>query len=176
MSVLLLPLIAIAACGFSLSAVLHLCALAGQAPAWLLPLVDTYSGALTLGIFVVWVPAVLLSQYMQIKRQEQFSWNSSLAGCPRWMRYAVGGLFIYAFGNFFLSVRHAETELFGAMRTFSGHWMLFYGVAFTIFYSIWRRPQLMRPQLCPLGHHVGHHDHFCPECGTRIPPAPPGLT
>lgn len=174
MTVFLLPLMALAACAFSLSAALHLCVLTGRAPTWLpLPLED-YSGALTMGIFVVWFPAVLLAQRMHPTGSGTFSWRALLAGCPPWMRYAAGGLFIYAFVNFFLSVQRVADDPLSALRPITGHAMLFYGVAFCIFFSAWRRPRILAQLECPLGHRLRHGDRFCPECGASVPPATPG--
>ena len=51
------------------------------------------------------------------------------------MSYAVNGLFTYAFINFFLSTSTREMNSQQGLRTFSGHWMLFYGMALCIFFS-----------------------------------------
>ncbi len=99
-----------------------------------------------------------------------------LAGCPTWMRYAAIGLFAYAFINFFVAFSGAASnrisggELTPAtIRGFSGHWMLFYGLAFAILFSAYRMPWLLSPAKCPRGHKVAHSDSFCPTCGSAIP-------
>lgn len=50
------------------------------------------------------------------------------------MSYAVNGLFTYAFINFFLSTSTSEMNSQQGLRTFSVHWMLFYGMELCIFF------------------------------------------
>lgn len=174
MTVLLLPMMALAACGFLLSAVLHWSALTGLAPTWLPLLGEDFRNSLVMGIFVVWFPAAFLAQRMHPTGRGTFSWRALLAGCPPWMRYAAGGLFAYAFVNFFLSVQRVAEGPLSALRPITGHAMLFYGVAFCIFYSAWQRPRMLEQLQCPLGHRLRHNDRFCPECGASAPPPTPG--
>lgn len=174
MTVFLLPMMALAACGFSLGAALHFYALTGQAPAWLQLLEEDSRNTLVMGIFVVWFPSALLAQRMHPTGRGTFSWRTLLAGCPPWMRYAAAGLFVYAFANFFLSVQRVGQGPLSGLRPITGHAMLFYGIAFCIFYSAWQRPRMLQQLQCPLGHRLRHSDRFCPECGASAPPNAPG--
>ena len=165
MPILLPPLLMISGMGFVLSAITHLAALAGQIDALDVHLPkDTlriFTSVMSMGIFAVWVPAALIAQRINNGNRLQFSWKKVLAGCPAWMRNSAYAIFIYAFVNFFLSIAVGMTGL----RVFSGHWMIFYGMAFCIFFSSWNLPSLLAPRHCPAGHEVAHGNNFCPVCG-----------
>ncbi|NIF85578.1 hypothetical protein F3J24_19005 [Comamonas sp. Tr-654] len=151
--------------GFALSAIAHIAALAGQIDALEMHLpknaLEIFKTAMFIGIFAVWLPAVMIAQHINNGNRLQFSWKKVLAGCPAWMRHSACAIFIYAFANFFLSVAGGMTGL----RMFSGHWMIFYGTAFCIFFSSWNLPSILTPRHCPAGHEVGHGNNFCPVCG-----------
>jgi hypothetical protein len=136
--------------------------------------------AMHFGIFVVWLPAMLVSMRVTqgLPRRGWRAWSTwrhMLAGCPPWMRYAAYGLFAYAFPNFFLAFGRApESSPRGmtdpaTLRGFSGHWMLFYGVAFAILYSAFREPWRLKRIKCPAGHDVSHADKYCSSCGAELP-------
>ena len=165
----LLPLMLIAGLGLALSLLAHLFALTGSSDRFAALLSEDQMGQLmtgmTLGIFVVWAPAVLIAQRINNGNRLKFSWKKVLAGCPIWMSYTGYGLFAYAIGNFFLSISHEQMNDQQGLRAFSGHWMMFYGLAFCIFYSSWQRPFLLRTKHCPAGHEVAHDDEFCSLCG-----------
>ena len=155
--------------GLLCSITLHLAALTGYATQLQGLLTEdmqsTVMTSITVGIFVVWVPAVLIAQRINNGKRTQFSWKEVLAGCPQWMIYAAYGLVAYAFINFFASIATRETGSQQGFRAISGHWMLFYGMALCIFFSSWKRPSLLRPRYCQGGHEVAHNDQFCSLCG-----------
>jgi hypothetical protein len=171
MIVLLIPFMVLAGIGFSISLAVHLLALSGH-----LPPGGEAVFALHIGVFVVWLPAVLVSIRLRQGSRSRFSWSQTLSGCPAWMRYAGMALFGYAFLNFFLAMGqqppsriHAKELSPEILRAFSGHWMLFYGMAFCILFSAFRKPWLLTTVECPSGHKVAHADSFCPTCGVAIP-------
>ena len=169
MQILLPPLMLISGMGFALSAITHLTALAGQIDTLEahLPqdILGMFKSAMSIGIFVVWIPAVMIAQRINNGNRLQFSWKKVLAGCPAWMRNSAYAVFIYAFANFFLGIVSGMAKQQHGLRLFSGHWMIFYGMAFCIFFSSWNRPSMLKPRHCPAGHEVGHGDNFCPVCG-----------
>jgi hypothetical protein len=128
----------IAGAGFCLSLIAHLLALFGVAMSgggivWMLHV----------GIFVVWIPAILASKGKLRGIQRKDHMEAMMRDCPRWMRRAVTIIFVYALLNFALfmlsTAGHAKPH--GAappsvIRGFSGHWMLFYSMAFAIFRSL----------------------------------------
>ena len=177
MNFLIKPMLALSALGLALSLIVHLAAIAG---------IDLKLGnsifALHIGIFVVWLPAVLLTIRMRRGNRNSawgfgtMSWKQVLSGCPSWMTYLLYGLFVYVFLNFFLFMGHAES---GASpdespsspeiaRGFSGHWLLFYYAAFAIAYSAFKRPELLGDAVCQMGHKALPSDKFCSECGSPV--------
>lgn len=176
MIALLLPLMVLAALGFVLSLIVHVMALAGYVPPG-----GEAVFAMHFGVFIVWLPTVLLSLRLNHTLKSRHSWKRSLAGSPRWMRYATYGLFAYAVVNF-LIVAHLTGNQPKApgvtptlLRGFSGHWMFFYGMAFSMLYSVHRKPWLLSVAKCPSGHHVNHADRFCSSCGATLPQRDAGV-
>ncbi|MCW0460360.1 hypothetical protein NB717_001428 [Xanthomonas sacchari] len=176
MIALLLPLLVLAALGFVLSLIVHVMALDGYVPPG-----GEAVFAMHFGVFIVWLPTVLLFLRLNHTLKSRHSWKRSLAGSPRWMRYATYGLFAYAIVNF-LIVAHLTGDQPKApgvtptlLRGFSGHWMFFYGMAFSMLYSVYRKPWLLSVAKCPSGHHVDHADRFCSSCGAALPQRDAGI-
>jgi hypothetical protein len=171
MAILLTPFIVLAAVGLLLSLIVHGCALLGLPQ----PLDDKVWG-LHIGIFIVWLPAVLASMWLAQDFTQKKYWKAALRGCPNWMRWMTYGFFIYAVINFitFMSVAPHGRQAPNAptppvvLRGFSGHWMAFYSAAMAMMYSavvVSRRDPVRR---CPNGHPVSPSADFCENCGARI--------
>ena len=162
-----IPLV-LSAVGFLLSFVSHVCALIGRPG----PLGE-FSWLLHIGIFVVWLPAVLAGQVLAHQTPPADLWKTVLRGCPAWMKAVAPALFFYAFINFFVSFADSpETDPApgpmpaGVVRGFSGHWMLFYGLAFAILYSFIRIKVALPPsRMCSYGHPVHESSSVCEQCG-----------
>ena len=151
----------VALAGFLLSLVVHVQALMGMDVASSIPSV----WFLHVGIFVVFLPFVLLSR-------KDFASNGSLfgmaKGLPLWVAMLGGGIFFYALVNFALFMVHTEggnptfengkyllmehgkliREITAAeysafkvneVRGFSGHWLVFYFVP-AAYFLFWRAP------------------------------------
>ena len=69
---------------------------------------------------------------------------------PPWMRLGLGGIFVYAllnFGYYMILTQNytkGQVPFYIELRGFSGHWMMFYGVATAGFLALGR---LHRKQL-----------------------------
>ena len=171
MKLILYPLMLLAGCGFVLSVGAHCLALANVA----IPGGQLVWG-LHIGIFAVWIPTVLLTSRATRNSNRKDFWKVALAGCPTWMRRGLYVLFGYAVLNFVLFIiatagQHGRSTGDASptvIRGFSGHWMVFYGVAFAVLYSRIRSPQLYRDRKCPQGHAVAPLARFCPECGSAV--------
>lgn len=161
----LYPFILLAGLGLSWSLTSHVCALLG----WPIP-GGHWAWTLHLGIFVVWLPTVLVGKRMTGNTRRSDFWKIVLAGCPDWARYALYGLFAYTVLNFIIgiSARPGQEDSAAGIRIFSGHWMLFYGAAMATLYSAVARPELLLPRTCFLGHRVSLLDENCPVCGTLL--------
>jgi hypothetical protein len=167
MKLFLKPLIGLAAAGLVASIVVHVCALLRiQNP------FGNYAWGLHGGIFVVWIPAVLITTKatsdLSIKRKD--FWKVALSGCPSWMRSMVYGFFIYAVINFIFFIYrtagrgHGPVDPSIEFRGFSGHWMAFYAAALALFYSATRQVEAK----CANGHPASPLAKFCDRCGTPV--------
>lgn len=125
---------------------------------------------LHVGIFVVWFPAVLASMKLSKDFPQKDMWKAALRGCPKWMRYALYGLFGYAFLSFFaffVSAGDGENEA-STVRGFSGHWLIFYFAAFAILRSYVSVSQSDTIRRCKKLHVVEPAHGHCPECGEYV--------
>jgi hypothetical protein len=128
----------LAAIGFAASLAAHLLALAGKA----MPGAYMVWG-LHLGIFVVWLPAVLVANGVTRANGGKFSWKLVLAGCPLWMVRTLYVVFAYAALNFMWLLIAANSPpdpahtafRVNVVRGYSGNCMMFYGAAFAILYA-----------------------------------------
>jgi hypothetical protein len=97
--------------------------------------------ALHVGIFVVWLPTVLVTARSGRGMSRNQAFKVMLSGSPPWMRHALWGLLAYAALNFVLFAVFGERAPSSAspsastIRGFSGHWMFFYWFAFATLYS-----------------------------------------
>ncbi len=171
MRLILPPFLSLAALGFFASLATHLLALAGGLP----PGGKSVFG-LHVGIFVLWVPVVLLVLRIHRGWRSLGAWKNVPAGCPPWMRSLTVGLVAYAMVSFFIAFTGVDAQRGGdkalspgVLRGFSGHWMLFYGVAFAVLYSVYRKPELLRRTRCANGHALAADDRFCATCGIAVP-------
>jgi hypothetical protein len=98
---------------------------------------------LHLGLFVLWIPLVgCANRAMPAKRRNNV--EHLLKELPKWVRIAVGSLFVYALLNFVYFIfctsqypKH-KVPLFLELRGFSGHWMMFYGCALAGYVALGR--------------------------------------
>lgn len=133
---------------------------------------EAFFWILHMGIFVVWIPAVLVAKQRVGSLQRKDFWKQVLKDSPEWMRYMVYFFLAYAFVNFMLFMLKApagntDPSLPSVVwRGFSGHWMAFYSAALAILYSATRGDE---PVLrCTKGHAVSEDCNFCPRCGRPV--------
>jgi hypothetical protein len=156
----------IAAAGLAASVIVHVSSLLG------LPQPFGHAAwALHVGIFVVWIPAVIVAQKLSKGAKQADFWKAVLRGCPPWMRRLLYGLVAYTFINFFVGIALGPDTEAENFRIFSGHWMFFYFAGMAMLYSADRLGSLA-PRTCPQGHEVSPFAKFCEECGSQLPPLP----
>jgi hypothetical protein len=145
----------------------HLAAWAGVAPpkaAW----------ALHVGIFVVWLPTVLVAQGLTRDFKQREFWTAALRGAPPWANTALKWLMGYAIANFLLFMFQgiegaAKPDEAVQARGFSGHWLIFYGAAAATLYSAAQlREHGDSPRTCLNGHAVSLSARFCDQCGAPV--------
>jgi hypothetical protein len=150
----------IAITGFCLSLSVHLATFVGVDPQQSFPFV----WLLHIGIFIVWLPAILIANRRTKGAPRSDQWRTIFRGAPWWIAALIGPVFLYAFFNFFFTIfvllgGHSPTVRNGAYalsdhgrvvrtisehdyhryrayeaRLFSGHWMLFYLAATAMLY------------------------------------------
>jgi hypothetical protein len=127
---------------------------------------------LHVGVFVVWFPAVFVSQRLVGNVGRKDFWKVVLKGSPDWMRYLVYGFFGYAVVNFLFFMTKAPKGGGGVnppavvWRGFSGHWMAFYSAALAILYSAAHAQA--NGSRCVNGHLVSGTASYCERCGQPI--------
>lgn len=154
----------IAAAGFVASVMVHVSSLLGLPQ----PL-GRLAWGLHIGIFVVWLPAVLVAQRLSKGAKQADFWKAVLRGCPRWMKRFLYVLVPYIFINFFVGIALGPDTESDNFRIFSGHWMFFYFAGMAMLHSAHRLGSL-EPRTCPQGHEVSPFAKFCEECGSELPP------
>lgn len=120
-------------------------------------------------LFVVWIPMVSLCREICAGDNRKDYWKIATHYAPYWMKVLCIALLVYTFFNFFFTIfvlneggvpaklngkkvlhshgrvireltdEEYEKHQAYSVRTFSGHWMLFYCVAMTVFYSRMRQ-------------------------------------
>lgn len=163
------PIMILAGIGFVLSLIVHLLVLFGY---------DLKLGNsiffLHVCIFVVWLPAILVTSRTTANFKRKDFWKAALRECPLWLRYLVYGSFIYTFLQFFVFIyfstgqgTHSATDPV-SLRSFSAGWMVFYSVAFASLYSgikIMKRTDVRK---CMNGHVVSDLANYCEVCGASV--------
>jgi hypothetical protein len=128
--------------------------------------------ALHIGIFIVWIPAVLVAQRLVGNANRKDFWKVVLKSAPDWVRYMMYVFFGYEFVNFIIFIGQAPnggrhtTASAPDWRAFSGVWMVFYSSAFAILYSAARAMQVS-PR-CVNGHLASANALYCHRCGQPI--------
>lgn len=172
MQALLRPLMWLAVAGFCASLLVHSLALFGLPSPF-----GSATWLLHIGIFVIWLPTVLVAQRLAKGARQADLWKAVLRGCLPWVRtgvYVVGG---YAMINFVLFIiqttAYARNNVPDIIeyRGFSGHWMAFYYVGAATLHSATRLG--LNERRCPRGHPASPFANYCDVCGTPLPPSAP---
>ena len=157
--------VALSAIGLVVSLWVHLGAIMGRS-------VSSFFWILHVGIFVLWLPAVLVAQRLVGNVNRKDFWKVILKGSPDWMRYMVYAFFAYALVNFLLFMGKAPSGGSGVnppasvWRGFSGHWMAFYSAALAVLYSAAHMADTA-PR-CANGHLASPNAVYCARCGQPV--------
>jgi hypothetical protein len=165
-----LPFFCLAVIGLILSTIAHSAALF-ELPQ---PLGE-WTWLLHVGIFVVWIPAILTGSRRASNRGAGGD-IELFRTCPKWMESLVTWCFVYAIINFITFIPNAppKGQANGpnappiVFRGFSGHWMLFYSAAMAMLYSAMVRRRRTWYPLCPNGHAAPRGAPYCPVCGEHV--------
>ena len=124
---------------------------------------------LFIGIFVVWLPTVVLMNTLTRDFKQKDLWKAALRGCPRGMRIGlwvlVGAVMAVTFLPVVLGRNSAPSE--GGFTLFP---IVFYAVSFCTMYSIIHVDELDAGRRCLNGHAMSPAAKFCEECGAPVAP------
>ncbi len=146
-----LILATIAAAGFLASLVCHIMSWTNNQPA-----LGRSVFLLHAGIFAVWIPLVIFAN-RTMPRPGGGNLEHLLAELPKWLRRALSCLFVYAVLNFvyfiFCTQKYPKhgVPFSLELRGFSGHWMMFYGMAAAGFVALAVRLKRRRENEFPYG-------------------------
>lgn len=162
------PFLILSAIGFTAILIVHIEALLG--------VTGTFDRALRIlgpGLFVVWLPTILIAGHLSRDFKQKDLWRAALRGCPAWMRRTNWVIFGYAWIGFF-----ALPFFFGGLmqgrangdRSISAVLLAFYSTATAVLYSATRAQQIDSGKRCLNGHRMAPLARFCSECGAPAQP------
>jgi hypothetical protein len=121
------------------------------------------------GIFIVWVPTILLANLMIGDFKQREFWKAALRGCRPWMKTALWVIVAIVFIEFFSPFAWGSNP--GA---FPAGFLIFpssfYAIAFCIAYSFLHVENFDAGRRCLNGHRVSPVAKFCEECGAPAAP------
>lgn len=167
------PFLLLAGIGFTAMLIIHITALFGATY-----LFEHSLKILVPGLFVVWLPTVLISGRLSRDFKQKDFWRVALRGCPGWMTKAQWALFGYSWVGFFALpfIYGGGIELpANKARSMSAVLLAFYSIAMSVLYSATRVEKLDMSRRCLNGHRVSPAAKYCEECGAAVQATPPTL-
>jgi hypothetical protein len=117
------------------------------------------------GLFLVWLPTVLLMNRLTREFKQKDLWKAALRGCPPWMRTSLwivlGAVFFLTFALPFLTGSNPGAS----PSNFILFPVCFYAVSFCVMYSLIHAEKYDTGRRCLNGHRISPLAKFCEECG-----------
>lgn len=162
MALLLYPFFALAAAGFFAVLGIHVAALFGATYSF-----EHFVMILGSGVFIVWLPTVLVSIRLTRNVKQRDFWRAALRGCPKRMQRVLWILVGYGWVGFFalpLIYGGGMDALANKARSMSGMLFVFYAIAACVLYSAIQL-QKLGENACVNGHRISPFAKHCEECG-----------
>jgi hypothetical protein len=121
------------------------------------------------GLFVVWLPTVILMNRLTQDFKQKDLWKAALRGCPAWMRTALWVVIGGVFAVFFLPVL-AKKSPGDSPQMFVLFPITFYAISFCVMYSLIDVEKYDSSRRCLNGHAISPLARFCEECGAPASP------
>jgi len=166
MTVLIYPFLILASVGFVAVLSVHVAALAGSTSAFTHLLKFLFPG-----IFIVWLPTVLVMNRLTRDFKQKDIWKAALRGCPLWMQRAQYFVVGYAFFSAFVLpfvYGGGMSSASNTARAMSAIALTFYAVATCVLYSATRAGRFDQSRRCANGHRVTPLAKYCDECGAPV--------
>ncbi len=121
------------------------------------------------GVFVVWLPTVLVVGKLTKEFKRKDFWKAAMRGCPPWIKKLAYVVFGYAVINFiYMMITGPDENNISTARFVSGHLLPFYAVAFATLYSATKVDEMDSTRRCINGHPVSPGAKYCEECGAAV--------
>jgi hypothetical protein len=118
------------------------------------------------GIFVVWVPTIVLMNKLTQDFKQKDMWKAVLRGCPPWMKKAmwalIGGMFLLGLLPLLRAKIYPDVGMLFPI--------LFYAISFCVSYSYINFERHDSTRRCLNGHAISPLAKFCEECGAPAAP------
>jgi hypothetical protein len=160
-TLVLSTLVTLSSLGLFLSILVHIASLLGLS-------IPPAAFVLQTGMFVVFIPAVLVMKSFVPKRGDIQRLKTALSAAPAWMRYMTYSFVGYAVISFTLSLFNAPSQTGSVVVKESSDWMGFYSAALTMLYSALQIHRKGIMHKCPNGHKVPFAAEYCEQCGQPI--------
>jgi hypothetical protein len=161
------PTMVLSAVGLLASVTLHVATLlAGrELPGQVIPVLFP-------GIFVVWLPTVLVMNRLTRDFKQKDIWKAALRGCPEWMTRTLWIIWGYAFLAAFILPFVLGRNPEASPASFVIFPAVFYSMSFAVMYSAAMSDQFDWSRHCLNGHTIPPLAKFCEECGAPASPDP----
>jgi uncharacterized protein YhhL (DUF1145 family) len=166
MDAVIYPTFGLAAVGFGAMMLVHLAALFGIVNPF-----ERSIGILVPGVFVVFLPTILVMTRLTRDFKQKDIWRAALRGCPRWMNRAFYAIFFYGWAGFFvlpLLYGGGMDDAANKARIMSGILLIFYLIPLAVMYSAMHVKASDSGRQCLNGHRVSPLAKFCEECGAPV--------
>jgi hypothetical protein len=166
MTAFIYPFLILASAGFVAVLSVHVAALAGSTMPF-----ARFLKFLFPGIFVVWLPTILVMNRLTRDFKQKDIWKAALRGCPVWMQRVQYFICGYAFfGAFVLPLFYGGgmNSPQNSARAMSAIALTFYSIATCVLYSASRADRFDVSRRCANGHRVAPLAKYCEECGAPV--------
>ncbi|HLX71227.1 MAG TPA: hypothetical protein VKV04_16500 [Verrucomicrobiae bacterium] len=121
------------------------------------------------GIFVVWLPTVLLISRLTRDFKQRDFWKAALRGCPGWMKTGLWVVIGFVFAMFFLPFLWGS-DPGKSPSSFVVFPATFYAISFCVMYSLIHAEKIDAGGRCLNGHRMLPLAKYCEECGAPAVP------
>jgi hypothetical protein len=121
------------------------------------------------GVFVVWLPTVLVATKLTKDFKQKDFWKAAMRGCQPWLKKLTYVCFGYAAINFiYMIIVGPDKDSVSTARFVSGHLLPFYSAALATLYSAIHVAEIDNARRCKNGHPVSPSAKYCEECGGPV--------
>jgi hypothetical protein len=125
---------------------------------------------LFIGLFIVWLPTVLLMNGLTRDFKQRDLWKAALRGCPGWMQKTLWVIWGYVFFAAFILPFLRSSNPGASPSSFVIFPAVFYSTSFGVMYSLLQADEIDAGRLCLKGHLISPLAKFCEECGAPAAP------